>query len=86
MCEAVGYKVTKLHRVRVTNSLLRTKQLLVDRTTTVLDLKRKLEQSFAKWQHEWRLGPSKRCFCMSGATARTPLPLARRAADLGRSA
>ena len=43
----------ELRRVRVTSTLLQTRQLLVDPKTTVIELKRKVEAAILKGQHEW---------------------------------
>ena len=43
----------ELNRVRITNSLLQTRQFPVEPTTTVLDLKQKIEESCHKYAHEW---------------------------------
>ena len=43
----------ELHRVRVTSTLLKTKQVNVDRTTTVDELKRRIEKALRQSEHEW---------------------------------
>ena len=43
----------ELRRVRVTSTLLQTRQLTVDPTTTVLELKCEIEAALVKGQHAW---------------------------------
>ena len=53
LCSRPADPGRELHRVRITSTLLKTRQLHVDRTTTVLELKWRIEKALRQCEHVW---------------------------------